>query len=254
MTNRPLVKMFGLDFQAVTLKQAAMDIAAAGRNRHNSIVVTPNVDHVVMLQDDKEMRDIYQRADFVYADGMPVVWTSRFSGGARLPERVTGADLLFEVCALAAKQSLKVVFVGGMPGIADQARLSLGKLYPGLNVVGCYCPPFGFENSEQESQKIIDFCNRLQPDIMFIGVGAPKQEKWAAKHMARLDVGPILCVGAAFDFAAGHIKRAPALVQRCGMEWAWRLASEPGRLWRRYLLRDSKFLGIALREILAARR
>lgn len=167
---------------------------------------------------------------------------------------MTGADLLFEVCALAAKRGLKVAFVGGLPGVAEQARTNLAKLYPGLNVVGCYCPPFGFENSELESQKVVDFCNELRPDILFIGVGAPKQEKWAAKHLSRIDVGPVLCVGAAFDFAAGTIKRAPVIVQRCGVEWLWRLASEPKRLWRRYLLRDSKFVGIALREILARRR
>lgn len=247
------VVLFDIPFEPATLDDAADQIVAAARERRRGLVVTPNVDHVVTFREDAEFRAICLNALYRYADGMPLVWLSRLLPGPPLPERVTGADLLPAVCARAAREGLKVYFLGGLPGVAEQAALVLAECYPGLVVSGFSCPPFGFENDPSICGKIVDEINCRGADILFVGVGAPKQEKWSWAHLERLRVGPIVCVGAAFDFAAGTVKRAPRWVQSCGCEWLWRLASEPGRLWKRYLVRDSRFVVWALAEIGKAR-
>jgi exopolysaccharide biosynthesis WecB/TagA/CpsF family protein len=247
------MKLFNLDFNSVSLYGAVRQIISAAQQKQKGLVVTPNVDHVVMLLDDYEMRCIYKAALFRYADGMPIVWLSRLVSNNSLPERVTGADLLPHVCKAAAGNDLNLYFLGGNPGIVEKAADNMRRLYPGVSIVGAYCPPFGFEHDPEESQRIIDDINSRNVHILFIGVGTPKQEKWAAAHLDRLQVGPILCIGAALDFAAGTSKRAPVWVQRSGMEWFWRLASDPRRLWRRYLLRDSRFIPLAWRELTTSR-
>ncbi|MBC7945430.1 MAG: WecB/TagA/CpsF family glycosyltransferase [Burkholderiales bacterium] len=247
------VVLFGLKFNALTLEQATDAVVTAAKAKQKGLVVTPNVDHLVMLQTDADMCSIYQKAAFVFADGMPVVWLSRLTSKFGLPMRVTGADLLPAVCAGAARAGVSLFFMGGQPGVADQAAKNLRAEFPGVQIVGTYCPPMGFEKDPAETSRMVELVNRSQPDILCFGVGAPKQEKWAAAQLDKLAVGPILCIGAAFDFAAGTIKRAPELVQRFGLEWLWRLSNEPGRLWQRYLLRDSRFLLLAGREILHAR-
>ncbi len=242
-------QLLGVSFEQATMSSAVSQILDAARQGQKGIIVTPNVDHIVMLQDDAEMRRIYQEALFRFADGMPIVWLSRFVNANPLPERVAGSDLLIELCKKSAGTGLNLYFMGGNPGIADLAAHKLRQQYDGLNIVGTWCPPFGFEHNPTETELIIDDINSRNVDILFIGVGAPKQEKWADAHIHRLKVGPVLCVGASFDFAAGTIKRAPLWIQNIGFEWVWRLASEPGRLWKRYLLRDSRFIPLALKEI-----
>jgi|GEM_PF-369037 len=242
-------ELLGVSFERATLSSAVHQIINAGIEKKKGLVVTPNVDHIVMLQDDTEMRHIYQNALFRFADGMPIVWLSRILKNKHLPERVTGADLLIAICEKAAKADLNIYFLGGNPGIAEQAAAILKKRFDGLRISGVYCPPFGFEHDPVETDFIVNDINSRNIDILFIGVGAPKQEKWSAKHIDRLQVGPILCIGAAFDFAAGIIKRAPVWIQKSGFEWVWRLASEPARMWKRYLVRDSRFIPLAIREI-----
>lgn len=242
-------ELLGVSFERATLSSAVAQILNAGKEKKKGLVVTPNVDHIVMLQNDSDMKRIYDNALFRYADGMPIVWLSKIVKGESLPERVTGADLLIAVCEKAAKTDLNIYLLGGNPGIAEQAATKLKGKFAGLKISGLYCPPFGFENRPEETDWIIKEINARKVDILFIGVGAPKQEKWAAKHSDRLQVGPILCVGAAFDFAAGVINRAPLWVQRSGCEWIWRLASEPTRMWRRYLIRDSCFIPLAWKEL-----
>ena len=241
-------QLFGVAFEQATLSTAVSQVLDAAKQGHKGLVVTPNVDHIVMLQSDADMRQIYKSALYRYADGMPIVWLSRLVSSFPLPERVTGADLLPAICEKSVGTNLSIYFLGGNPTVADMAASKLRSQYPGLNIVGTCCPPFGFENDLAETERIIADINSLNVNILFIGVGAPKQEKWSAAHIGRLKVGPILCVGAAFDFAAGTTKRAPKWVQKNGLEWLWRLISDPFRLWKRYLLRDSRFMYLALKE------
>lgn len=241
-------QLCGMSFEQVTLSEAVSQVLDAAKKGQKGLVVTPNVDHLVMLQDDAEMRRIYQQAMFRYADGMPIVWLSRIKKKP-LSERVCGSDLLIALCEKSAGTGLNSYFLGGNPGVADLAADKLRARFPGLNIVGTWCPPFGFEKDKEETGQIIDDINAKNVDLLFIGVGAPKQEKWADANLDRIRTGPVLCVGASFDFAAGSVKRAPLWVQNSGFEWLWRLASEPGRLWKRYLVRDSRFIPLALKEI-----
>lgn len=243
------VILFDLIFESVRLSEAARMVVQAAQDRQKGLVVTPNVDHVVSIAQDKKMEQVFKTAMFRFADGMPLVWFSRIACPSGLPERVTGADLLFAVAEQASCKNLSIFLLGGLPGVADKAADRLKNLYPGLRIAGTYCPPFGFESDSNQNRQIVDLVNASKADILFIGVGTPKQEKWASEHLDELQVGPILGVGAAFDFAAGTLKRAPKWIQSYGFEWLWRLLSEPKRLWRRYLLKDSKFLFIAIKEL-----
>lgn len=241
--------MFGISVDMVTLEEATMRVLAMAKRREKSVVVTPNVDHIITLQHDSEFLGVYKSAGLVVADGMPLVWLSRILPGKPLPERVTGADLLETVCQKAAEEGVSVALLGGNPGVAAQAATCLQKRYPGLLIKGVYSPPFGFENDKEECARIVKLVNEWKPDILFVGVGAPKQEKWSARYLEELDCGPILCVGASFDFAAGIVRRAPVWMQKLGLEWFWRMLHEPRRLVKRYLGRDLMFISLAVKEI-----
>lgn len=246
--------MFGLRFERVQLAAAVEQVMAAARTRRKGLVVTPNVDQIVKFEADPSMHDVYRNAMRVYADGMPLVWLSRLLDGAGLPGRVTGADLVPAVCREAAREGRSVFFCGGEPGVAQAAADLMQENFEGLIVVGVNCPEHGFERDEEASTCLVDEINRSGADILFLGVGAPKQEKWGSSHLARLQVGPVLCVGAAFSFAAGLVQRAPAFVRAAGMEWAWRLGLEPRRLWRRYLVDDTRIFALAWREFRESQR
>ena len=247
-------RIFDIEFERGTLDQAVEQVLAAARDGRKGLVVTPNVDHVILHNDDAEVRRLYREALFRYPDGMPIVWFSRLASNRPLPERVTGADLLPAVCRKSVGRGLNIYFLGGNPGVAERAAEALRTLYPGVQIVGTFCPDFGFEHDPAQNDRIIADINARNVQILFVGVGAPKQEKWAAAHLERLKVGPILCVGAAFDFAAGSIKRAPRWVSNASLEWVWRLASEPRRLWKRYLVRGSRYLPLMWRELTCRRQ
>lgn len=243
------IEMFGILIDALTLNEATGQVMRMAKSREKGLIVTPNVDHIVTLHKDTSFRKIYEKALMITADGMPLVWLSKFLLGKSLPERVTGADLLVSVCQAASESGVSIAFVGGLPGVAKQAAEKLSKRYLGLRIVGTYSPPFGFEKSADESGKVVSLVREWSPDILFIGVGAPKQEKWADKYLEELQCGPILCTGAAFDFAADTIPRAPRWMQRGGFEWIWRIKYDPIRLMRRYLIRDAIFARYAIKEI-----
>jgi len=242
------MKIFGLDFCQCDLDAGAEMVIEAGRQRQKCLVVTPNVDHIIKLSNDEKILRIYEQAAFVFADGMPLVWLSKVLPGKGLPARVTGADLVPLICQKASQKSIKVFFLGGNECIAEKAAKKLKDKHKELKIQ-TYCPVFGFENNRENSEKIIDICNQFKPDILFVGVGSPKQEKWAWAHLNRLETGPIVCVGASFDFIAGTIRRAPVFLQRIGLEWFWRLLQEPRRLAKRYFFSAPQFLVLAVREL-----
>ncbi len=216
-----------------TFAEAIERIMALTVDGGGCLVITPNADHVVRLEKDRDYQKIIASADVVLADGMPLVWASRLLG-APLPERITGADLLPALCDAAAASEKSVFFLGGMPGEADEAVRRLREKYPLLKVAGTYCPPFGFENDPAENQRIIERLNAVKPDLVFVGVGSPKQEKWMARYRHEIRAGVFLGVGMAIGFAAGTQQRAPAWMQKTGLEWIHRLVSEPRRLAKRY--------------------
>ncbi|ETP28398.1 hypothetical protein F442_22307 [Phytophthora nicotianae P10297] len=241
--------MFDLRFSAVTLSQATEEVIGLIGLGRRELVVTPNVDHVVSMVHDTEMGIVFREARYRFADGMPLVWLSRLRYREGLPKRVTGADLLFSVSAGAAQRGASIFLLGGREGVAALAADKLQAGAPGLEVSGVYSPPFGFEHDERVSRDIVEMINATQPNILFIGVGTPKQEKWAYRWRSELQCDVILGVGAAFDFAAGTARRAPRFVQQSGLEWLWRMMNDPVRLIPRYIFKDYKFLGLAVREL-----
>lgn len=239
------VDVAGTLVHPVTRDEAADLVAAWGQHAEAALVVTLNVDHAVQLEDDGAFREAYDCARLRLCDGAPLLALARLCG-RRLPGRVTGADLLFDVCERAARLDLRVFVAGGSPQVLVAGLAALRARYPGLQISGASPPP-GFEGTEHEVA-LKDSLRAAAPDVVMVCFGAPRSEVWAARQ---LDEQPAayLCVGAAIDFAAGAQRRAPLWMQRVGIEWLHRLAREPRRLWRRYLVRDAAFLPLAAREL-----
>lgn len=210
-------------------------------------IVGPNAHLVTMAQEDRRFAVAMQAADLSVPDGISVVLASRLLR-APIPERVPGGDLMERMCAEAARYGFSVFFLGGLPGAAIMAARNLQERYPGLNICGTYCPPMGFENNPGELARMRANINAAEPDLLCVAFGAPKQEIWMQENRDRVRVGAILPVGAAFDTHAGLRRRAPKWVQWMGMEWGFRLAMEPRRLWRRYLIGNPKFVALTLRQ------
>jgi N-acetylglucosaminyldiphosphoundecaprenol N-acetyl-beta-D-mannosaminyltransferase len=212
------------------------------------LIMGPNAQLVTLAAAKPRFARALQSAHLNVPDGISVVLASRLLG-APIPERVTGGELMVRLCEESARHGLRVFFLGGLPGAATGAALRLGRLYPALNVAGCYCPPPGFENDPQESETIRRILARAAPDLLCVAFGAPKQEIWMHENCLTLPIGAAISVGAALDTCAGLKKRAPAWTHHIGLEWLYRLIREPRRLWRRYLVGNPRFLAIVIRQI-----
>lgn len=248
MSAAPTARLFDLNLNAVTFDDAVRVLgdAAAVVQGPARVVVTPNVDHLVRLEGMPQFRARYAQADFIFADGMPVVWFSRLLGDP-LPERVTGADLFVALCKLAVTRQWQVALLGGRPGTEAELQTRFEASFPGLHL-HILAPSMQFDPHGEEGLAAARHIAAINPRIVFVCLGMPKQEEWALQHAATLPGGIVLCVGAAMEFAIGLQRRAPLWVQRAGLEWLWRLASQPQRLWRRYLVDDPKFLALCWRE------
>ena len=197
-------------------------------------VVTPNVDHAVMLESHSGLRAAYNDASLILADGMPLVAAARLLRRG-VPERVAGSDLVPALFEATAKQGrLRVFLLGAAPGVAERAAERISATWPNVDVVGTHSPPLGFERDQNENTVILDQLRIAQPDLLVVGFGAPKQELWVHEHRHELCARVAICAGATIDFLAGEKARAPVWMRKTGLEWLHRLASEPRRLWRRY--------------------
>jgi N-acetylglucosaminyldiphosphoundecaprenol N-acetyl-beta-D-mannosaminyltransferase len=210
--------------------------------------------HTVMAcQEDPELRAAVLGSDLTVPDGQPLVWAMN-ALGHDLSSRVYGPDLMARYCERAALTGARMFLYGGRnQGALVQLALNLRTRYPGLNIVGGYAPPFRALTGEEEGF-VLDEINRSQADVVWVGIGVPKQEKWMAAMRDRLRAPVLVGVGAAFDFHAGLVPQAPRWMQSMGLEWAYRLLQEPGRLWRRYLRYNPRFVLGFLRQWLAHRR
>ena len=228
---------------AVTRNEALQQIREMVEGRRGGVVFTPNVDHIVLANENERMRAAYSRANLALADGMPLLWAARLLGTV-LPEKVSGSDFVPFILEHAAEVGWKVYFLGGAPGIAARARDKISEKLPGLQVVGVDAPDICLNDPEEARGAILARIRKLDPDLVFVALGAPKQELWI--DLVRDDLRPavLIGVGGTLDFLSGTVKRAPVWVSRVGLEWLFRLYQEPERLWRRYLLRDPKFFVI----------
>ncbi len=226
MINTRHIHIARVKIDNISFAGAIEEIEKAIDKDKRLFVTTPNVDHIVNLQRDRYFRKVYQSADLVLPDGMPLIWASKFLG-IPLGERIPGSDLFLELCRISSMKGYKLFLLGGRPGAAVTARTVLEKKYPQINIVGSYCPYYGFEHDEAENQKIVKMIKDSGADILFVGLGSPKQEKWIYEHKDLYDCAISIGIGVSFEFTAEMVKRAPIWMQRIGLEWLWRLLMEP---------------------------
>jgi N-acetylglucosaminyldiphosphoundecaprenol N-acetyl-beta-D-mannosaminyltransferase len=248
------VTVCGVRVDPATLDEAVDRIAfaaiarRAGARSPALAVFSANVDMIVKASRDPAFAAGLAAGDLVLADGVPVVWMARGLGGA-LPERVAGVDLVPAITARAARDGLSVFFLGGAEGVADRAAARLVASAPALVVAGTLAPPWGFEAEPRARAEALDAVEAARPDIVLVALGAPKQERLILELRDRTHAAALVAVGGALDMIAGDLPRAPRAVQAAGLEWAWRLAQEPARLGRRYLVDDAAIAPLYARAL-----
>jgi N-acetylglucosaminyldiphosphoundecaprenol N-acetyl-beta-D-mannosaminyltransferase len=238
MTKR--VNVLGVGLSVLNLRTALDAIADAVRARRKGYICVTGVHGVMEAQDDANFKKILNDAFLCTPDGMPMVWAGRLNGHRNM-HRVYGPDLMLDVCAWSETSGAKHFFYGGADGVAEQLAQKLKMKFPKLSVVGTFTPPFRALNAA-EIQKLQAQISAAQPDILWVGLSTPKQEKFMAEFLPKLDVTLMIGVGAAFDFHSGRVKQAPRWMQRSGLEWFYRLCSEPRRLAKRYGRNNPRFL------------
>lgn len=242
--------ILGTRVDASSYARATEELMGWARARESRYVCVANVHMIMEAYDDPAFRSIVNGADFVTADGVPLVWVQRILG-FRDAERVYGPDLTPYLCAAAAREGVPVAFFGAPPNVRDAMVAELRRTLPDLDVVYSESPPFR-ELTDEEEADVIEAINASGARILFVGLGCPKQERWMARNVGRVEA-VMLGVGAAFDFIAGTKPKAPALLQSLGLEWLFRLVSEPRRLWRRYAYHNPRFVIGVTRDLLRGR-
>jgi N-acetylglucosaminyldiphosphoundecaprenol N-acetyl-beta-D-mannosaminyltransferase len=240
-SERDRLDFAGSLIDRVDLTDAMGRIRAFLRNGAPHQIVTVNLDFLTIAQKDARFRDTINTSDLAVADGMPLVWLSRLRGRP-LPQRVTGVELVDRCAALAAERHESVYLLGAGPGIGEAAARELQDRHPGLEIAGVHAPPFR-PLTDDEDERIVESIRAAAPAFLFVAFGAPRQDLWIRTHLDRLGVPVAMGVGCVLDLLAGAVRRAPLWVQRGGLEWTYRLAHEPRRLWRRYVLDDMPMLG-----------
>lgn len=219
------------------------------RLKHGGVVYTPNVDHLVKLQKDRKFYQVYLDADYRVCDSQLIIYASRFLKQP-IDEKLSGSDLFPAFYHHYSKdENVKIFLLGGLEGVAEKARRQINLKVGRDMVVGSYSPPLGFEKNPMECSKIIQIINSSGANVLAVGLGAPKQEKWIGKYKSSLSaISTFLAIGATIDFEAGNLRRAPTWMSSTGLEWLYRLLMEPGRLWKRYLVEDLSFFILILRQ------
>jgi len=234
------VQLRGMQIHAITRAETTKHLVNCSRQNIGGWVVTPNLDILRRFTKSGSFRNLVATSTLNVPDGMPLVWASRVKGRP-LTERVNGTDLMTDVCEGAAEAGQSVFFLGGNPGSAEKAAEVLQNKFPGLEVAGCHCPQFGFETEIETISEIAAVISAAKPNFVFVGLGSPKQD--VLINMLRLQLPNVwwLGVGISFSFIGGEISRAPEWAKNSGLEWLYRLVSEPRRLFKRYLIQGVPF-------------
>ncbi len=214
----------------------------------SSIIITANVDHLYKIKKDILFKNIYDATDIIVADGVPLIWASKLLGRP-IPERINGTDLMDRLCGLSEKYGYSVFLLGGHGGTANHCAEVLMQKYPKMKRIKALSPSDYFTFPSIESDSIIESIIEAKPDILFVGLGAPKQEKWLYRYKDVIKVPICIGVGVSFSFISGELSRAPYFFQKFGLEWLWRLFQEPRRLLGRYVMSNSYFIWGILREL-----
>jgi N-acetylglucosaminyldiphosphoundecaprenol N-acetyl-beta-D-mannosaminyltransferase len=246
------VNILGVGVSAINMEQALNAIERWIVQRQPHYVCVTGVHGIVESQGNNSLRRVHNAAGLVTPDGMPLVWLARFHGRNHV-ERVYGPDLMLALCDRSISKGYKHFLYGGAESVPERLANSLKQRYPELQIVGSYSPPFRPLTNEEDKQTV-QAINEANPDVVWIGLSTPKQERWMAEHIGRLTAPVLIGVGAAFDFHSGLKRQAPRWMQRSGLEWLFRLATEPRRLWRRYLVNNPLFTLLVLQQALRVRR
>ncbi len=252
MNHLPRVNILGVGIHAITRPQALQQISAwiSQQQRHYISVCT--VHTIMECQQSATLRQVVNQAGLATPDGMPLVWLSQKQSGLPV-SRVYGPDLMLDLCALSIERGYRHYFYGGQVGLPHELGQKLQQRYPGLQVAGSYAPPFRALTPAEDDQ-IIQQINQTQPDIIWVGLGTPKQDLWMADHRAQLTAPVLIGVGAAFNIHSGHLRQAPRWMQNYGLEWLFRLSQEPRRLWYRYLIYNPLFIMLIMAQMLGLKR
>lgn len=240
MPSSPRANVLGVGVHALDLSGAVCAIEDAVRAGTQGYVCVTSVHGIMEAQRDPEFQRILSGAFLVTPDGMPTVWIGHLQGHAQM-KRVFGPDLMFEICARAPNNRIRHFFYGGNPGVADELASNLQRRFADISIVGTFSPPFRALTA-MEQAALEEQIRAAQPDIVWVGLSTPKQERFMAVNCGHLRCKVMIGVGAAFDFHTGRVKDAPIWIKEMGLQWAHRLCQEPQRLWKRYLVNNSSFL------------
>jgi len=241
------LNILGVLVSSINMENALSILDTWIENHNQYYVCVTGVHGLIEAQRNAGFRQILNQAGMVTPDGMPLVWLNRLHGYKHV-DRVYGPDLMLAACRKSLEKGWSHYFYGSGPGVADQLADRLSEKYPGLKIAGKGTPPFHLTGFE-ESSEIIERINQAKADILWVGLSTPKQEQWMVANFERIHVPVMIGVGAAFDFHAGIKKQAPRWMQRGGLEWLFRLLSEPGRLWKRYLVNNPLFIFLILLQV-----
>lgn len=247
----PATRVLGVPISAINMSVAVDTVLKWVKNRNAHYICVRDVHGVMRAQADEALMAIHNDAGLITPDGMPLAWTLKARGYTE-STRVCGADLVAALCAASVTHGVRHYFYGGKPGVAERMASKLSQMFPGLYVAGASTPPFG-NVTLAEDEAIVTEISFTQPDVVWVGLSTPKQEYWMRDHVGRIPGATLIGVGAAFDFYAGDVKRAPEWMHNIGLEWLHRLISEPRRLWRRYLILAPMFLILSIRGGLLGR-
>ena len=249
---RRRVPLMGLAIDQLTEEQTVTSVMGAIRAGRGGCLFTPNLHH---LREHAvgETAGLYKGARLVVADGQPLIWASKVQG-TPLPERVAGSNLILSLTRAAAAQGSSVFLLGGNPGAAEACAECLREQYPGIDIAGIKVPPFGFEDDPAQFEGIVQAIEAAAPDIVYVALGFPKQEKLSLDLAERFPSTWFVGVGISLSFVCGEVRRAPRWMQRLGLEWVHRLAQEPGRLFRRYVIEGLPFAARLFGHVANARR
>lgn len=238
------IKFMNTYLDNITKNEAIEYIESFICEKKTGHVITPNVDQIVRIEKDPYFRKICNNAELLLTDGHPLIWISKFYN-TPVKEKICGSDLIFDLCEISAKKGYRIFLLGAAPGVADEAAKRLKKRYHGLKIAGTYSPPLGFEKDKKEINHINQILANSGADLLFVGMGVPKQDIFIYENMDKYKIPMSFSIGASIDFAAGNVKRAPKWMRRSGLEWLFRIIQDPKRMFKRYIIDDMKIFKLA---------
>lgn len=246
------VDILGTPVSSLTMDELFSDWEAVIQKGEKAQVCITPVNSILAARATARVQEIYQHADYVLCDGVPVKWASNFLGDP-IKERITGLDVLPRIFPFAASRNFTIFLLGASPGVAETLKAVMEAKHPGVKIVGTFVPPFRAVFSDEENEEMIEAINAVKPDILLVSLTAPKQDIWIAENLEKLDTHVAIGIGGAFEVAAGMIQRAPLWMQKSGLEWFYRFLQEPKRMFRRYFVEAPVFIPLIIQQKISTR-